>query len=141
RRRRFRRTHQHEMSKQSYRDLVAWQRAMDLADEIYACARDLPKYELFALASQMRRAAVSIPCNIAEGHGRYNLRDFRHFIRVARGSALELETEIIIAARQDYFGADKAEQLLKQTAIVGRLINGLIRHITKVLNEEQRTEN
>ncbi len=130
------------MSKQSYRDLVAWQRAMDLVDEVYAAARDFPEHETFALATQMRRAAVSIPTNIAEGHGRFSFRDFRRFLRDARGSALELETEIMIAARQHYIDGGKEKTLLQQTGTVGRLINGLIRHISHCLdNREPTTEN
>ena len=125
------------MSKQSYRDLVAWQRAMDLVDDVYACVRSFPSDELFGLTTQMRRAATSIPNNIAEGHGRFSLRDFRQFLRKARGSALELETEIIIAKRQGFISTESEYALLEKAGLVGRLINGLIRHITKRL----RTEN
>jgi four helix bundle protein len=130
------------MSKQSYRDLVAWQEAMNLVDDIYACVRNFPKDELFGLTGQLRRAATSIPTNIAEGHGRFSLRDFRQFLRKARGSALELETEIIIAKRQDYIGSDAESALLDKAGTVGRLINGLIRNLTKRLNNrELRTKN
>ena len=124
------------MKKQSYRDLLAWQRAMDLVDEIYSTVRNFPNYERFALATQMRKAATSIPCNIAEGQGRFSLRDFRHFLREARASALELETEIIIANRQGYFDSERAEKLLEQASRVGQLINGLIRHISKRIQGE-----
>jgi|SRR5438067_5689199 len=124
------------MKKQSYRDLLAWQRAMDLVDEIYSTVRNFPNYEMFALATQMRKAATSIPCNIAEGQGRFSLRDFRHFLREARASALELETEIIIANRQGYFDSERAEKLLEQASRVGQLINGLIRHISKRIQGE-----
>ena len=125
------------MSRQSYRDLVAWQRAMDLVDDVYACVRSFPSDELFGLTTQMRRAATSIPNNIAEGHGRFSLRDFRQFLRKARGSALELETEIMIAKRQGFISTESEYALLEKAGLVGRLINGLIRHITKRL----RTEN
>ncbi len=124
------------MPKQSYRDLVAWQKAMDLVDNVYAAARLFPKYEMFALATQMRKAATSIPSNIAEGHGRFSLRDFRHFLREARASALELETEIMIAARQQYIASETEKLLLGQASQVGQLINGLIRHISKRLRDE-----
>jgi four helix bundle protein len=125
------------MSKQSYRDLVAWQRAMDLVDDIYTCVRGFPSDELFGLTTQMRRAATSIPNNIAEGHGRFSFRDFRQFLRKARGSALELETEIMIAKRQGFISAETESALLEKAGLVGRLINGLIRHLTQRL----RTEN
>ena len=112
---------------------------MDLVDEICATVRTFPEYELFALNLQMRKAAVSIPCNIAEGHGRFSYRDFRHFLRQARGSGLELKTQIIIAKRQTYLSEERAEALLAQAERVGQLISGLIRHITKLL--DQATEN
>jgi four helix bundle protein len=124
------------MSKNSYRDLVAWQSAMNLVDEIYSSVRSFPEYELFGLATQMRTAAISIPCNIAEGHGRFSLRDFRHFLRQARASVLELETEIMICSRQKYIDPDRETTLLEQTARVGQLINGLIRHLSKRLSED-----
>ena len=110
-----------------YRDLLAWQRAMDLVDDIYMDALSFPKYEMFALSGQMRRAAISIPCNIAEGHARGNNREFRRFLRIARGSAMEIETQILIAVRQDYISERRADALINATIEVARLINGLIR--------------
>lgn len=110
---------------------------MDLVDDVYACVRSFPSEELFGLTMQMRRAATSIPNNIAEGHGRFSFRDFRQFLRKARGSALELETEIMIAKRQGFISAETESALLEKAGLVGRLINGLIRHLTKRL----RTEN
>ena len=104
------------MPKNSYRDLVAWQMAMDLVDEIYRTVLAFPKYETYALSLQMRKAAMSTPCNIAEGHGRFSLRDFRHFLREARASGLELETEITIASRQRYIDVEREAILLEQTA-------------------------
>jgi four helix bundle protein len=130
------------MSKQSYRDLLAWQQAMDLVDDVYTCVRDFPSEELFGLTMQMRRAATSIPNNIAEGHGRFSFRDFRQFLRKARGSALELETEIMIAKRQGFICGETESALLEKAGTVGRLINGLIRNLTKRLNNrEPRTKN
>ncbi len=119
---------------------------MDLVDDIYATVHGFPNYELFALSQQMRKAAVSIPTNIAEGHGRFSFRDFRHFLREARASGLELETEILIAVKQRYISEEQANALLAETASVGQLISGLIRHLTKCLaratkNEEQTTKN
>ena len=124
------------MPKNSYRDLVAWQIAMDLVDEIYRTVRAFPKDETYALSLQMRKAAMSIPCNIAEGHGRFSLRDFRHFLREARASGLELETEITIASRQRYIDVEREAILLEQTARVGQVINGLIRHLGQRLRDE-----
>ena len=118
---------------------------MDLVDDIYATVDTFPNYELFALSQQMRKAATSIPCNIAEGHGRFSLRDFRRFLREARASELELETQIIIARRRDYISEQRANDLLSQTAAVGQLVSGLIRYVSKQLaqstkNEEQTTK-
>jgi four helix bundle protein len=121
------------MSKQSYRDLVAWQQAIELVDVIYVSTRNFPECEMFGLSIQMRRAAVSVSSNIAEGHGRFSLRDFRQFLRKARGSALELETQIIIATRQGYIATETEADLLEKSASVGRLINGLIRHLSSRL--------
>ncbi len=81
----------------SYQDLVAWQKAMDLVTEIYRVSQKFPKEELFGLASQIRRAAVSIPSNIAEGRGKASKGDFQYFLGHARGSLSEVETQVIIA--------------------------------------------
>jgi four helix bundle protein len=120
--------------KSSYRDLLAWQRSMDLVDHVYVVARDFPEYEKLGLAAQMRRAAVSVPCNIAEGQGRSSPRDFSRFLRTARGSALELETEILIARRQSFIAPAVADVLLDECVRVSQLINGLIRHLRQTAN-------
>jgi four helix bundle protein len=117
--------------KNSYRDLIVWQRSMDLADEVYATVQRFPKHELFGLSSQLRRAAVSIAALIAEGHGRYSLIDFRHYLRQARGSTQEVETELLIAARQNYISSEHADSLVARTGQVSRLLNGLIRSIER----------
>ena len=92
---------------QSYRDLVAWNKAMELVTEIYRVTKEFPKEEVFGLMSQLRRAAVSIPSNIAEGKGRLSKGEFRQFLGNARGSLAELETQIIIAQNLNYL--DEAE--------------------------------
>jgi four helix bundle protein len=120
--------------KSSYRDLLAWQRSMDLVDHVYVVVRDFPEYETLGLAAQMRRAAVSVPCNIAEGQGRSSPRDFSRFLRTARGSALELETEILIARRQNFIAPSVADVLLDECVRVSQLINGLIRHLRQTAN-------
>ena len=88
---------------QSYRDLIAWNKAMELVTEIYRVTHNFPKEELFGLMSQLRRAAVSIPSNIAEGKGRLSKGEFRQFLGNARGSLAELETQILIAQNLNYF--------------------------------------
>jgi four helix bundle protein len=107
--------------KSNFRGLLAWQKAMDLVDQIYCTVSDFPRHELFGLSSQMKRAAVRIPSDIAEGSGRWNLLDFRRFLRDARGSAYELETQIIVAQRQRYILAARRDELAAQCLEVTRL--------------------
>jgi four helix bundle protein len=117
----------------SYRDLECWQRAMDLVVECYHVPRDFPKCEIYGLSSQLQRAAVSIPANIAEGNGRQHLPEYIQHLKVAYGSLSELETHLLIAQRLDYLGSAEAERLLNRAGEVGRLLNGLLRSLrTKI---------
>jgi four helix bundle protein len=125
------------VSKKSYRDLLAWQAAMNLVDAVYDVVPSFPKSEIFVLSEQMRKAAISIPLNIAEGQGRFNDRDFRSFLRRARASELELETQILIALRRRYVDEAQANALLEETARVGSLIKGLIRFLSKRLSSRE----
>ena len=86
----------------NYRELIAWQKAMDLADAVYAMTESWPKHELYGLVSQIRRAAVSVPSNIAEGHGNDTPAAFVRFLRLAYGSLLEVETQTLLAGRRGY---------------------------------------
>jgi len=115
----------------TYRDLKAWQKAMQLVTAIYASTQEFPKAETYGLTGQMRRAAVSIPSNIAEGQGRRLEGDFQHFLRNARGSLLELETQVLIAQNLRYLSQVQAEPLLALCSEVGRILNGLIGSIHK----------
>jgi four helix bundle protein len=110
----------------SYRDLVAWQKAMDLVTAVYRLTASFPRGEIYGLVSQMRRAAVSIPSNIAEGQGRHGRAEFRHFLRQANGSLMELETQASIAERLGYASADAVAVILQDASEIGRVINGLI---------------
>lgn len=110
----------------SYRDLVAWRKAMILVVQIYRATRTFPKDELYGLTSQLRRAAVSVPSNIAEGQARYSRREFHHFLANARGSLAEVETQIMLASDLAYLPSKEADTLLFKTAEVGRILNGLI---------------
>lgn len=87
------------MKIESYQDLTVWQKSMNLVEGIYKLSRDLPKTELFALGSQMQRAAISIPSNIAEGNSRRHRKEYHHFVSIALGSAAELETQLLICNR------------------------------------------
>ena len=113
----------------SYRDLKVWQKAMDLVVESYQMARRFPKNETFGLASQVQRAAVSVPANIAEGHGREHLGEYLHHLSVATGSLTELETHFLIAGRLSYVSSAEVEAILNRTAEVGRMLSGLKRSL------------
>lgn len=115
----------------SYRDLLAWQKAMELITQIYRVSQKFPSEELYGMVSQMRRAAVSIPSNIAEGQGRLTKGEFIQFLGIARGSLLELETQILVAQNLHYLDEPTLENLLGLTSEVGRLVNGLLGAIKK----------
>jgi four helix bundle protein len=114
----------------SYKDLVAWQKAMDLVTDVYKVTRAFPKEEVYGLTSQLRRAAVSVPSNIAEGQGRKGDGEFKHFLRLALGSLMEVETQIMIAERLGYLAPDSSQALLRNTGEVGKIMNGLIKSLT-----------
>jgi len=110
----------------SYQDLIAWQKAMDLVTEIYEVSHKFPREEIFALTSQLRRAAVSIPSNIAEGQGRSSRKEFLYFLGNAKGSLSEVETQVLIARKLDYIDDEVSNSLLNLSAEVGRILNGLL---------------
>jgi four helix bundle protein len=110
----------------SFRDLIAWQKAMDLAESVYDVTRSFPADERFGLISQLRRCAVSIPSNIAEGHGRLTTRDWQHFLSQARGSAMELETQLLLAARLHFGNESAVMTAVANAQEVARIINGLL---------------
>jgi four helix bundle protein len=114
----------------SYRDLVAWQKAMDLVTATYRATAGFPKDELFGLTSQLRRAAVSIPSNIAEGQGRLSEKEFRYFLGQARGSLMEVETQLHIAENLGYLEREQTLLLLQSCGEVGRM-NGLLASVSR----------
>jgi four helix bundle protein len=114
---------------QSYRDLIAWQKSIALVLEVYRCTQDFLKSEAYGLVSQLRRAAVSVPSNIAEGHARLSTGEFRQFLGHALGSLMEIETQLLIAQSLGYLEPSKSEGLLQQSAEVGRVLNGLLRSL------------
>ena len=117
---------------QSYRQLVAWQKAMQLVSEIYKATETFPRHELYGLTNQLRRAAVSIPSSIAEGQARFSSKEFHHSLSHARGSLVEMETQILIAQELRYVPSNQANSLLRRTAELGRILNGLIAAIKSV---------
>ena len=123
-----------KMTVQSYKELVAWQKAMDLVELIYKTTFSFPREEMYGLTSQIRRAVVSIPSNIAEGQGRKTTRDFLNFLAVARGSLKEVETQILIASRLGYLQTPKEAPIIELIAEVGRIINWLINSLAERRN-------
>jgi four helix bundle protein len=114
----------------SYRDLDVGRKAMILAREIYRATARYPNDEKFGLVSQMRRAAVSIPSNIAEGHARSGAGEFKHFISIAMGSVAELETQVILSADLGLLDEDAECHLLRQLDEVGKMLRGLFKSLT-----------
>ena len=114
------------MAVKNYEDLIVWQKAMDLTIEIYLLVKFLPCEETYALSDQMRRAVVSIPSNIAEGHGRNSTKEFINFLSIARGSVTELKTQIEICRRLKYFSESESEYAFTLCLEVQKILNSLI---------------
>ena len=119
------------MAGQSYRDLVVWQKAMLLVTDVYRMTEKFPKSEMFGLSSQLKRAVVSVPSNIAEGQGRDSVKEFLHHLSIAYGSLTETETQIQIAANLNFIPQSEADGLTNKCGEVGRLLNGLLRSLRK----------
>ena len=117
------------MAIQTYRDLTAWQKSMDLVVAVYGITKRFPRDEQFGLTNQIRRSVVSVPANIAEGQGRLHRADFLRFLSIAKGSLLETETHLLIAVRLDYLNRDQVKPIWELLQDVGRLLNGLIRSL------------
>ncbi len=114
------------MAVKDYRELIAWQKAMNLVERVYRVTENFPKHEIYGLTSQLRRAVVSIPSNIAEGQGRSTTRDFMHFLAIANGSLKEVETQILISQRLGYVREPQISELIRLTTEVGRITSGLM---------------
>jgi four helix bundle protein len=117
----------------SYRDLDVWQKAMGLVVECYQIAEQFPEIETYGLISQLQRAAVSIPANIAEGHGRSHTKEFLNHLSIAYGSLMEVETHLQIAARLNYLDNSSLQGLLNKSAEIGRMLNGLMQSLNRNL--------
>jgi four helix bundle protein len=113
----------------SFKDLRVWQEAMKFTVEVYRVTADFPRHELYGLSQQVRRAAVSVPSNIAEGKGHRSDREFGHFLLHARGSLLEVQTQVMIAHQLRYLESGEAERLLGSADAIGRSLNSLINSI------------
>ncbi|MGA2631154.1 MAG: four helix bundle protein [Terriglobia bacterium] len=124
----------------SYRDLRVWQKAMDLAEVCYTVTRQFPKEELYGLISQVRRAVVSVPANIAEGHGRNNRGDYVQFLRIAQGSLKELETHLLLSRRLKIGKPGEVDPILDQCDTLGRMLRALIRSLQAGSKKETHPE-
>ncbi|MEN6494179.1 MAG: four helix bundle protein [Thermoguttaceae bacterium] len=125
------------MSIRDFTELLVWQKAVELVEMVYRVTKQFPHEELYGLTGQFRRAAVSVPANVAEGHGRQSTRDYLRVLSISRGSLKEVETHIFIAERLGYIDIRKKAELLQLTAEVGRLSAGLITSL-KRKNPEHR---
>ncbi len=119
------------MQIRSYRDLEVWQVGMELVERVYGLSAEFPAEERFGLTSQIRRAAISIPSNIAEGHGRESTQDFVRFLRIAQGSLKEVETQALLAQRLGQAPDTRVDQVLTLADRLGRMIRGLARSLQK----------
>ena len=113
----------------SYRDLLVWQRALELAVQIYRLSDGFPRTEIYGLTSQLRRAGASVPSNIAEGYGRGTRREYVQFLLIAQGSLKELETQTILAQRLNYATNAQAEEVLSEAEVIGKMLGSLIRSL------------
>jgi len=113
------------MAVQSYRDLKVWRASLTLVEEIYHLTSTFPKNELFSLTQQLRRASISIPSNIAEGHSRRSTRDFLRFLHFAGGSLAEVHTHLLLANRLQYSGISETDALLRNVDELGKMLRGL----------------
>ncbi len=119
------------MAVKNYRDLIVWQKAMELVEEIYKETRSFPSEESYGLKTQLRKAAISIPANLAEGQGRRSNGEFLHHLSIAHGSVRETETHVLISDRLGYLKRDAVCRLMDRASEVGRLITGLSNTIAK----------
>ena len=110
---------------ESYKDLTVWQKSMDLVVDCYHLSKQFPNQEMYGLTSQLRRAAVSVPANIAEGKHRHHLKEFIQHLSIALGSLAELETHCILAKRLNFISDNKLHEILDKTAEIGKMLNGL----------------
>ena len=115
----------HQMIR-SYKDLLVWQRGMDLVEAVYQMTKNLPASEQWTLTSQMRRAAISIPSNIAEGYGRNATGEYRHHLSIARASLLELETQILLCHRVGYLAQDDVKPFLVEIDDISKMLASLV---------------
>ena len=122
------------MAWQNYKQLNVWNKSMELTDAVYDLIEKMPKTEQFSLAAQLRRAVISVPSNIAEGNGRVSAKEFKQFFSVIKGSVYEVETQLLIGVRRQFFPQADAEIALSLCDDISRMLTGLIFHLNKKLS-------
>ena len=123
------------MAINSFRDLRVWQAGMELVEQVYLLTQSFPRQEIYGLTSQIQRAAVSVPSNIAEGHTREHSKEFLHHLSMAQASLAELETQLEIAARLKYLSQEQLEQILQRVTALGKQLYALRNALIKGLKE------
>ena len=118
----------------SYRDLEVWQRSMRLANRIYEVTHRFPSEEKFGLTNQLRRASVSVPSNLAEGHARFGAGEFSRFISIAMGSVAEIETQVLLSLDLGYLTVEVSRELMTELETIGKMLRGLAKSISKRRN-------
>ena len=116
----------------NFKDLLVWQKSMELVTDIYKITSDFPSKEKYGLVSQLRRSAISIPSNIAEGNSRRSAADYSQFVKIARGSVAELETQIIISKNLKFIDKEKHEALNLKVIKISKMLNGLINYLKTI---------
>ena len=119
------------MSGSNYRELNVWKKARLLTRHIYELTSSFPRMEMYGLTQQMRRASISILCNIAEGRGRTTRGEYRNFVGIARGSAYEVEAQLVIAGDLEFINAQLADRLMDETLEIIRMLNALLRNLNQ----------
>ena len=124
------------MKNSNYKNLLVWQKAMDLVVEIYKITKLLPKEEIYGISDQLRRSAVSIPSNIAEGQSRNSIKEFIQFLSIARGSLAELETQLLICVKVNMISEENIAEAQNIATETGKMINGLISNLNSQLTSD-----
>ena len=117
---------------ESFKDLIVWQKGLEIVNDIYKATKKFPKDELYCLTSQIRRAAISIPANIAEGWGRGTTKNYIQFLEISRGSLFELITLIIISHNQEYISKEDSDEIENKLNEIGRMLNALITKLENI---------
>ena len=119
------------MQTSDFKDLRVWKMAMDITIEVYKAIKALPSEERYALSDQIRRCAISVPSNIAEGQARHTNKDFIHFLAIARGSVAEIQTQIIICDRLNYIDSETCNSIINEYSQIDRMLSGLMKSLSK----------